>query len=462
MIEIETRLRAELGRLPADPPPVAVLEQIRDRSAAEDLENDPSSYRPSREPEGRSNRSIYLAAVAAGAALLLASVLALSNGSPASPLRTEPARNAALDLAVSPPSYWWLGVVALLSVAAAWAAHRLTKLPLAKIAVGVFGLGCFVWLAATLPSLRSGAELTARAPQLEGFELVSAEVNYRPGFESYELTRLSYAPEPPRTLDDAANYADEQVLEIAAEFGFDSGLPNLSRPCLEVPAEPSPPPSEGLTPYQIRQLADYFCLHSIVDGRLQITASTYSTHWLWYRSFVAYPLMWLAVVLGLLAARELQSGVPRPTSRQVAYGLAVLCFSLALYMVGSLAVATIQVSPVRGAMDDCELAPDVSPVLGPDEDAYNDCYHYMRATFTDAGVADKAEWLYWPLIFVADVLSVLLVLIGWPLGRFATRDDQQPGRRRRLLIGAAVVLVLLVSTQFIFADIIDVTTDVYE
>lgn len=460
MTDVETLLRTELTRLPEGAPPAAVLTQIQGRSTNKPIESaindvgDRDAGYTNGPTTGQSKRSTYLMAVAAGAAVLIASVLALTvDRSPNSELRTEPAGDAALDLVIAPPSYWWLVALVLLGVIVTLGIARLTQSRLVAIAVGTLVVGLTIFAAVALSYTRQGAELTARAPDLPGFELIDTELNPWPGLESADWALLTYRPNTPLAL---TADEDEQLQTIADELGFDSGLPNLGKPCLRLLTDGTRPPG-GSSNWSQRDNSDFFCASGLLDGDLHITASRYSGAGVWYRWLLGYPLTGLGLILLLVAVRELQTGIRRPTARQVGYGIALTCYGAAIFMTGYLAIDALRVGSLGDSLN-CRLEPGVS------SGGWSACRGHVIDVLSDAGALESGKRLYWPVIFVADVLSLMLAIVGWGLGITAIRHESEPSRRRRrlLLLIATAALLLLVTPQLIYGDAIGLTTDVFE
>jgi hypothetical protein len=440
--ELEARLRAELSRLPIDRPPAEVLDRIRTRSETE---------------SDRSPRAGYLTALAAGTLALIASVVALTGRSADRERLTEAATQSQADLAIAPPSYWWLAAIALFGAAAAMVARRVLGAPLAAIAIATLTAAGLTFAAVELSFARQAASITARAPELAGFELIGAELNPWPGLESADWAILTYRPDEPlgSTYQDGSPDADQQLLAIAESLQFNDGLPNLRRPCLKVLKTGQRPPPE-LPAWQDREQSDYFCARAISDGNLEVSASGHWAGAVWYRWLVGYPLLGLGTMLGLLAIGERATGTRRPTVRQVGYGLSLTCLGGALFLLGSIAVDAFRVGRLGDALN-CRLA------LQTTDADWTQCRDHVIDTVSEAGLRDAAELLYWPAIVVADTLSLMLIGAGWLVGRAATGPVHDPtGRRRKLLLALTIVAVGLAVPQLVFSDTIDITTDVFE
>ncbi len=447
MATVEDRLRRELQRSPASGPNPAALVEIERRAAARALGQADGEHSP---------RGSYLLTMAAATIAVVGTIAALTRNDDAVTVRTEP-DDGVSGIAVTAPSWLWLLVVIAVGAALITPARRLRAGRLASVAVGLATVAVVVALAAMLSSWHAGERVSASPPMLPGYEVTDAGLNWWPWLGDYEQIRFTY-----RTVDGrpiAGSPAAESTLldQLGDELGFDSGLPNLGRPCLRVQAGGPGAADVDLTPLQQLRSADHYCLAAVGGNSLEVTGTEYSTNWLWFRRLVSAPLLWLAAILGALAlADQRRTEPPRTTRNQLVYGLVVLLSTTVLFMMGIFAIDAVRVGRIDGIRD-CSGGTITT------DDGSLTCREYVTELVAEHGLTASASRLYGPLMVVAGMAAFVLgAVVSILVVGLAVSRDGLPTFRKRLLAVILVLTVASVAVQLAHADTIEVTTNAYD
>jgi hypothetical protein len=462
---LEDRLRRELTRTPdprsdaAATSDEAILAEIQRRA-------DAIGDNRNRNTPGPQRRGTFLVAVAAAVVALVGTIAALTGADGRSSLQTGPADSPA-DLAIGAPSPLWLVVIMAVGVAVAIPARRLRAGRLASIAVAVATLAIAIAVGSMLPSWHAAERLSTVLPELDGYEPVETHMNWWPTLAGYDQLRVDYRRADGQPITLSNNTTDGQRDAVTAEldiladqFGYNTGLPNLGRRCRQFQSQIDETPRRSLTEYDRRRMSDFFCLADIQDGQLMVTGTEYSANWLWFRWFLAIPLIGLAVLLaGLAATDQRRQAPPLSTGTQLAFGMVLLLLCGALFFTGIFAVDSVRVSGIEG-LQKCQDSPE--QVLNQSGSVYQTCRQYVVDVVEADGLTDQASRLYGPLVVLADMVAAVLVVFAAVIVGVLARIGQLPVGRRRLAILLVALSLLSVGVQAYHRDTIAVTTNAYE
>lgn len=330
-----------------------------------------------------------------------------------------------------PPSWWWVVGLAALAAVLGGLTPRLAsdrgRLVSAGLGLVVAGL-----LATTLvlgPHVRAGTRLAEEAPTIEGYDLVTVELQYlTENTAPHRRATLTYRAQPdtpsPPLIPDHLTIGDRLDPELEA-LGFTHSFPNLGPRCHYRPQHPDARWEEG----------DHYCLLAVTGNELVVAATPAGFGaFPWFPDEVGLPLVLIGLVALALAAGPRPSGLGRPWTTDLAYAVALGLTVTGLVAVGRIMVDLVLVGPF-GFVADC----------GWYSINHGACADQVRAVIARRGVQNSAARLYSPIIFLHALAGLGLTGLGWTIAG-ATGASL---RRRRLLTVVSVLVQMAIVVPLV-------------